>query len=259
MSLPPDLAHAAAMVQGADPDRFAATMAAPVAARARLWPLYAFNLEVARAAYASAEPIVSEMRLQWWIDQLDRLGQGGRADGEVAGALAPLVATVPGLGAALATIPEARRWDCWSEPFADAPGLWDYLDETGGSLMWAAALSLGAGPGHEAAVRDFAKGAGLANWLVAVPALSDRGRSPLPDADPAAIAALAGEGLAHLTRARKTGLPRALAPALWPGFAAGAILRQARARPGHVVAGLTGISALRRTMALAWRSVSGRF
>ena len=42
----PALAACAALVERADPDRFAATMAAPVAARARLWPLYALNIEV---------------------------------------------------------------------------------------------------------------------------------------------------------------------------------------------------------------------
>ncbi len=35
----------AALVERGDPDRHAAAMAAPPAARARLWPLYAFNLE----------------------------------------------------------------------------------------------------------------------------------------------------------------------------------------------------------------------
>ena len=58
----------AALVERGDPDRFAATMAAPVAARAQLWPLYAFNLEVARAPWVTKEPMIAEMRLQWWRD-----------------------------------------------------------------------------------------------------------------------------------------------------------------------------------------------
>ncbi|MFN5827641.1 MAG: phytoene synthase, partial [Rhodobacterales bacterium] len=36
------VAACAALVQRGDPDRFMAVMAAPVAARARLFPLYAF-------------------------------------------------------------------------------------------------------------------------------------------------------------------------------------------------------------------------
>ncbi len=51
-----NLRDCAERVEKGDPDRFAATMAAPPAARARLWPLYAVNLEIARAPWASSEP-----------------------------------------------------------------------------------------------------------------------------------------------------------------------------------------------------------
>ncbi len=47
------IAACAALVERGDPDRFAATMAAPMAARARLWPLYALNLEAARAPWVT--------------------------------------------------------------------------------------------------------------------------------------------------------------------------------------------------------------
>jgi phytoene synthase len=40
----------AALVERSDPDRFRATMAAPVAARRVLFPIYAFNVEVTRLA-----------------------------------------------------------------------------------------------------------------------------------------------------------------------------------------------------------------
>ena len=43
------VAACAELVERGDPDRFRAVMAAPVEARAQLFPLYAFNLEVARA------------------------------------------------------------------------------------------------------------------------------------------------------------------------------------------------------------------
>lgn len=58
----------AKLVERGDPDRFLAVMAAPVAARAQLLPLYAFNLEVARAPWVTKEPMIAEMRLQWWRD-----------------------------------------------------------------------------------------------------------------------------------------------------------------------------------------------
>ena len=45
----------AELVERGDPDRFRAIMAAPPEARAQLFPLYAFNLEVARALLENTE------------------------------------------------------------------------------------------------------------------------------------------------------------------------------------------------------------
>ncbi|MCB1311397.1 MAG: squalene/phytoene synthase family protein, partial [Sedimentitalea sp.] len=70
MSLGADLDACAGLVQRGDLERFMATMAAPVAARRVLFPLYAFNLEVARAPWVTQEPVIAEMRLQWWRDAL---------------------------------------------------------------------------------------------------------------------------------------------------------------------------------------------
>lgn len=259
MTLSPELAACAAMVEAADPDRFAATMAAPVAARAPLWPLYAFNLEVARAAYASNEPLVAEMRLQWWADAIERIAKGGRADGTTAAALAPVVGAVPGIAPLLLMLIEARRWDCWRDPFADTSELSDYLDRTAGGLAWAAACALGAPPGAEPLVRDFAWGAGLANWLDAVPALVARGRAPLPDATGAGISALATEGLARIARTRRAArtLPVQVRPALWPGWSARSRLRAARRAPDLVLAGKLPEPRGMRAMALLWRRMTG--
>ncbi len=69
------LAACAALVERGDPDRFLAVMAAPAWARARLFPLYAFNLEVARAPWVTEEPMIAEMRLQWWRDVVESAGR----------------------------------------------------------------------------------------------------------------------------------------------------------------------------------------
>ncbi|KAB2881303.1 MAG: phytoene synthase, partial [Albidovulum sp.] len=71
----------ARLVEEGDPERFAATMAAAPEARLRLWPLYAVNLEIARAPWAAREPMLAEMRLQWWIDTLRELAAGGARAG----------------------------------------------------------------------------------------------------------------------------------------------------------------------------------
>ena len=72
-----DLTACARIVEKGDPARFKAVMAAPPKARDALFPLYAFNVEVARAPWVSAEPGIAEIRLHWWIDALGEIAAGG--------------------------------------------------------------------------------------------------------------------------------------------------------------------------------------
>ena len=60
-----------------DPDRFLSAMAARPALREILFPIYAFNVEVSRAPWVTKEPMIAEMRLQWWRDALQEIAAGG--------------------------------------------------------------------------------------------------------------------------------------------------------------------------------------
>jgi phytoene/squalene synthetase len=254
------LAACAELVERADPDRFLAALAAPVAARRVLLPLFAFNVEVSRAPWVTEEPMIAEMRLQWWRDALEEIGQGRppRAH-EVVG---PLAEVLDGQGAeVLDRAVAARRWDIYRDAFEDAAQFSDYIDATSGGLMWAAARALGAAPESEPVVRDFAWGAGLAAFLRAVPELEARGRRPLPDGRPGAVQALAREGLLRIARARRSrhGLTAGVAPALYPGWQAAAILRQAAAAPGRVAEGTLGLSEFSRRARLLALGLTGRW
>jgi phytoene/squalene synthetase len=262
MSPGPDLEGCARLVEDGDPGRFAATMAGPPAARLVLWPLYAVNLEIARAPWAAREPVLAEMRLQWWIDTLRELAEGHERPGHpVTAALAPLLMRDPGIGGLLVALAEARRWDCWPEPFGDRGHFAAYLDATSGNLMWAAARALGAPAAAEGMMRDFAWGAGLARWLVAAPELRARGRHPFVDDRPAALAALAAEGRARIARARRArhAIPGPARPALWPGLDADAILRRAAADPARIAAGGLAPSEAGRRLRLLRAALTGRF
>jgi phytoene/squalene synthetase len=239
----------AELVQRADPDRFLAAMAAPPAARAVLFPLYAFNVEVARAPWVTEEPMIAEMRLQWWRDALSEIaGDGPVRAHQVTD---PLARVLDADGAALLDrLIQARRWDIYRDPFQDAGHFEDYLDATAGHLAWVSARSLGATTG-EAAVRDIAFASGLANWFLAIPQLQARGRIPLVDGRVPAIRDLAAQGLQRLARARA---PRASRAALLATWRAGALLRQARAHPDRVAAGLTQ-SEFHRRGSLLWRTL----
>ncbi len=249
----------AELVAAGDPDRFAATMAAPVATRAVLWPLYAASLEIARAPWASAEPMVAEMRLQWWIDTIGDLAEGsGRAGHPVTEALLPVLAARPEIATLLTEIAEARRWDCWHDPFADRAEFDAYLDATSGNLMWAAARALGAPAATEPAIRDFAWGAGLAAFFRAAPELSARGRTPFRDTSPDALRALAAEGRARIARTRRAAIPPAARPALWTGATAPAVLALAERDPDRIAEGTLHLSDFRRKWMLLARALTGR-
>lgn len=250
----------AALVARGDPDRFAATMAAPVWCRARLFPLYAFNLEVARAPWVTQEPMIAEMRLQWWRDTVEALdGDGPVRAHEV---VAPLAAVVRDQGLPLDVMDRliaARRWDIYREGFADQADFDAYLEDTGAALMWLAARALGAGSEVEPVARDAGWAAGLASFLRAVPELEARGRVPLVDDRPEAVAGLAGRGLERLARARRAHLRTPAAPAFLAGWQTGALLRQIRREPARVAAGRVGLAGVRRNGGLLWASLTGRW
>jgi len=98
------------IVRKGDPERFLAAMAAPPAARRVLFPLYAFNVEVSRAPWVTEEPMIAEMRLQWWRDALEEIAAGGAVRSHEV--TVELAAVLDGEAAkALDRSIAARRWD----------------------------------------------------------------------------------------------------------------------------------------------------
>lgn len=249
----------AALVERGDPDRWRSAMTAPAGpARDGLMALYALNLEAARALWVAREPLLAEIRLQWWLDAIGEIfeGGGGRRH-EVVG---PLAAAIRASGlprAPLLALVSARRQE--RAGFPGRAALLVHVDATAGNLMALAATHLGAGPDALPVVRDFARGAGLAAWLRAVPELAARGVAALPgDATPAG---LASEGVAALAaaRSRRARVPRPAVPALLAGWRADGILARAAADPGAVAAGGLEVSEARARAVLAWRALSGRW
>ncbi len=245
----------AEIVQRGDPDRFLAAMAAPPAARAALFPIYAFNVEVSRAPWLTEEPMIAEMRLQWWRDALEEVAGGGPVRRhEVAEPLAKVLD--PDGARLLDALIVARRWDIYKDPFEDATAFAEYIDATAGGLMWTAARALGARDG-ETALRDIGWAGGLAAWLRAIPELEARGRRPLPDGRVAAVADLAKQGLQRWQRGRRSRIPASARPATLASWQAGAILRQARRVPARVADGSLGQSEFARRGNLLIASFTG--
>ena len=256
----PEIAACAERVRLADPDRFAASLLAGPADRAALWVLYAFNLEVARAPWASEQPLIGQMRLQFWTDVLDGITAGTppRAH-EVAAPLARLAGERALPLDALKALVAARERDALREPLADPVALNAYLEATAGGLMWAAARALGAPQAAEGAVRDIGTAAGLASWLAAQPALVARGWQPMPWADEDTLRSMAMGGLDRLAGGRqgRRQVPARARPAVLAGWQAEGRLRRVRRDPSLVAAGGLEGSEFARRAGLAWRALTG--
>jgi phytoene/squalene synthetase len=154
----------------------------------------------------------------------------------------------------------ARLAEAEAEPHPDRTALDLYIDHTAGHLMELAARHLGGEGAALPVVRDFARGAGTAALLRALPEIHARGRDPLPPG--VAVDALARDGLAALARARghRDRVPREAAPALLAGWQAGRVLRRAAADPAAALrpGGLEAAEAVARA-GLLWRAFSRRW
>jgi phytoene synthase len=253
MSFDVDLTACAALVEKADPDRFAAAMAGPLAARRILFPLYAFNVEISRAPWVTQEAMIAEMRLQWWRDALEEIAESRPARRhEVVTPMAAILA--PDTAKRLDRAVAARRWDIYRDPFENDAHFQRYLQDTAGLLTWAAAHSLGAPESACAKIVALGSGAGLARFLQAIPELEARGRVPLLDGRPDAIADLARTALEALPALAdlKTLTPRSAWPALTETCLAEPLLQAACKNPSRVASGSLNIAPLRRTWRL-WR------
>ena len=236
MSFNADLTGCAKLVERADPLRFRVAMAAPVAARRVLFPLYAFNVEVARAPWVTQEAMIAEMRLQWWRDVCSEIASGGPVRRhEVATPLSNVL--LPEDALLLDELAEARRWDIYKDAFEDVAHFDQHIDRTAGHLMWVAARRLG--QADEQTVRNAAYATGVAAWFHAIPALEASGRIPLLDGSAAGVRALAEKALARLSdsRANRRLVSPAARPALFAIDATEKTLKAARDTPSTVATG----------------------
>lgn len=234
-----------------DPRRFRAAMAAPLAAREVLLPLYAFNIEVSRAPWVTEEPMIAEMRLQWWRDALEEIVQGRARRHEVVDALGFLGAdSVTELDQLIA----ARRWDVYKDGFEDDAAFAQYIQRTAGHVINPGLRALGAAPSAETDALGYA--AGLARYLVAVPALEARGRVPLLDGRAAAVSSLAQGALRAWPKRLDVSMPARAA--LFEVAGAKAILKRVVADPMAVAEGRLELPQGRETLSLMAASFLGR-
>ncbi len=178
------LSLSAIEVRRHDWDRFICTLFAPEDRREDLFTLLAFNLELARTREMVTEPLIGEMRLQWWRDAIEGIFDGSRKDftGHYVLEHLPGVIRSRNLSKALfVELIEVRLLDLSDQPPADIEALQAYARGTSSALNLLQLEILG----HRDALAPEAEALGLA-WAMtglmrAVPALGRQGRSPVPE------------------------------------------------------------------------------
>lgn len=241
-----------------DPLRFGAVLVAEPGDRAALVTLYALNLEIARAPFQSGEPMLAEMRVQWWVDRLAEMGRGTAPP--LHDVLTPLWETWGADAGQLEPLAEARRGDCARAPFHSTDEVVAYVDATAGGLMWAAAARCGAPEGTREIVAHQARGAGLAAWLRALPQLQAMGMGlaePRPE-DLRALAETAREGLRIAARLHRK-LPKRAAAALYPGVRVPRLLSEVIQGRADPLTEMPQLSGFQRRASLARLAITGRW
>ncbi|SIS85438.1 squalene/phytoene synthase family protein [Paracoccus saliphilus] len=241
-----------------DPGRFGAVLTAAPEHRPALVTLYALNLEIARAPFQSAEPMLAEMRLQWWIDRLAEMGDGTAPP--LHDVLTPLWDAWGTRAGDLAALAEARRRDCERQAFSSPAQVVSYVETTAGELMWQAASALGVPVEAREAVADQALGVGLAAWLRALPQLQPMGLG-LADAQAEHAQELAGIGREALRRAARgrRAVPKSVAAALYPGPRVVSFLAEIAEGKVNCFSQQIEITPFQRRASLAWLALTGRW
>lgn len=269
-------------VRRLDHDRFLTTLLAPADQRAKLVALYAFNAEIARVREMVSEPMLGQIRLQWWRETIESIANGEARGHEAAEALLAAFGADSIDSESLISLIDARERDLGDEPFETMADLIGYCEATSSNLMTTAAKGLSPAKADQAAeiLKPAGIGFALTGLLRALPMHASQGRLYLPlellqkhDVDPHQIfAGEMSEGLhaivneiadaakKHLAASRNaTRPPKEILPALWPASLCDLYLKKISAPAFNPFKDPTELSAFRRQLRLLGRKLIGRF
>lgn len=221
-------------------DRYLAALLAPRAVRQDLLSLAAFAGEIARIPVFVTDPMMGEIRLQWWRDALESTDPAIRSGHPVADAVRTTIMRNELPVGLLIGFIDAQTAALHDEPMADDQALAAHLTKTEGALFELALRILGHRDNAARSAAAYAAGQayGLARLFTELPALWAQGRTLIPVSRLSAagltladiqagvpaerlvpiLAGLVGEARRHLADARRLdrGLVRAQHVALLP-------------------------------------------
>ncbi len=200
-----------------DRDRYQTALFAPTARREALFALYAFNYEIARVRESVTQPMLGQIRLQWWRENIAAAFEGGSIRHHPV--MEPLAATIREFGLTRGHFDgliDARETDLTDEPPASLSALESYAEGSSSRLIYLALEILEArGPAVTEAGLHIGIAYSLAGLLRAMPL---RARHIIPAGIPAqtGVAELTTAASRHLeaARASRGRTPRSALPAL---------------------------------------------
>jgi phytoene synthase len=134
-------------LKSVDPDRLRACVFADKDGRERLQLLYAFHYELAKVPELVSEPMVGQIRYQWWRDAIAEIYEGKSVrKHEVATLLADMLLDYDVPRFWIDRLIDGRERDLDPRPFANIDEAKDYCRQTSGVLMQIAVKLLGTEP-----------------------------------------------------------------------------------------------------------------
>ncbi len=177
MSLP----HWADEVRLRDRDRYLCALLAPDQKRNGLLTLYAFNGEIARIRETVSEPLLGNIRLQWWREAIEAIYEDKLVpQHEVAQALQETIEEYHLLREPFDRLLDAREFDMQDRPPEDMEALVAYGEGTVSTLQQLAVQVLSGESGGDAA-RNLGVAWSLTGLVRAVPFQASMGRTFLPN------------------------------------------------------------------------------
>ena len=276
------LSYCGQEVRRHDNDRFLTALFAPAELREDLFALYAFNTEIARTREVVTEPMLGQIRLQWWRESVEGIYEGQPRRHEVVTALATAVERGGLSRPLLERLVDAREADLDDAPPKTLACLVNYAESTSSPLVQLALQAADArGEAAMAAGRHVGIAYSLTGILRSVPHLARAHRTRLPadllakhgvseprlfDLKPQEsirelVREVAEVARSHLAeaRSRRAEVPKAALPALLPAVLAELYL-DVLAKAGHdPFAPRVALAHPLRHAKLAWRSLLGRW
>jgi phytoene synthase len=221
-----------------DRDRYQTALFAPVGRREALLALYAFNYEIARVRETVTQPMLGQIRLQWWREVLDTAYAGAPPRNHlVAIALTAAIREFGLTRELFDRLVDTREGDLVNELPPNLAALLDYAEGSSAPLIRLALQILGAqDPAVEDTARQVGVGYALAGLLRAIPFHARTGRSYVP----AELAERAGLAPADYAAGRGTPAMRAIAREI----AEAAMAHLRAARNGHPIIPRSAMAAL---------------